>query len=59
MKEWCLLNKAGGIVNMAKVYTGKAPMMLPEHESKGYRWVPIEQVPQGVLRTYRFWDERP
>lgn len=56
MREWCLLNESGNVINMALSTKADGPSFPAP---PGCRWEPIELVPQHKLESYQFWTERP
>jgi hypothetical protein len=65
-REYCLVSKYyplfkkyGGVKNMCLTSNPLGPTLDPEHEARGWKWVPVSQVSQSELTKYRFWNERP
>jgi hypothetical protein len=59
MMEWCLVTKAGTVINMCMKYDGTAPELNDYQKNNGWVWVPVESVSPFNLRQYRYWNERP
>jgi hypothetical protein len=59
MREYCLVTKAGTVINMCMSYKPEAPTPNDYQIENGWRWVPVSQVPESKLTAYRYWSERP
>ena len=59
MKEYCLVNRSGAVVNMCMNYKPTEPILTDYMKEQGLRWVPIHKVSQTALRKYHFWNNRP
>lgn len=59
MREYCLLTSTGAVVNMCMSYRPEPPELTDFQFSRGYKWVPVSEVPDSRLKEYQYWDERP
>lgn len=59
MREYCLVNKAGKVINMSMCYGDREPYTDTYMIEQGLQWLPIGKISQAALRRYRYWNERP
>lgn len=59
MREYCLVNESGKVLNMCMSYKPTGPVESEYQKEFGYKWVPVSQVSQQRLREYKYWDKRP
>lgn len=59
MREWCLVNATGNVINMCMNYGPGEPWISDYQISRGYTWKPRSDVSQSDLSKYKYWDERP
>lgn len=59
MREFCLLDATGTVINMSMNYSGVVPGVTEFQKSRGYHWEPVESVSQEALMAYYFYNERP
>jgi hypothetical protein len=59
MREYCLVDSAGNVINISMKYDGKPPVLNDYQIGMGYSWVPLSKVSMMKLSAYRYWSERP
>ena len=59
MREYCLVNETGTVLNMSMRHDDTPPELNDYEYQRGYKWVPVVQVPYHRLTEYRYWNERP